>query len=80
MRICVNAVDGPKINLPLPPVMIKSRLIWRIAARHAEEDVAQFYPMAREIYDVLAEYVRTHGHFVLVDVQDADGTHVKVIV
>ena len=80
MRIYVNAVGGPKINLPLPLVMIKSRLIWRIAAGHSDEDIAQFYPIAREIYDALTEYVRRHGHFVLVDVQQTDGTHVKVII
>ena len=42
------------------------------------DKAAQYYPIAREICAALSAYVRTHGHFVLVDVQSADGESVEI--
>ena len=44
------------------------------------DTAAQYYPIAREVCAELSAYVRTHGHFVLVDVQSADGECVKIVV
>ena len=80
MRIYIKSDDGHSFSLPLPLVMLKSRLLWNLIEKHSDKDVSQYAPIARAACGALADYVRTHGHFVLVDVQSAGGEFVKIVV
>ena len=60
--------------------MLKSPLLWSIVAKHGGEEAAQYAPIARAMMRELSAYVRTHGHFTLVDVESADGEIVKITV
>ncbi|MBQ9890535.1 MAG: hypothetical protein IJM39_03915 [Firmicutes bacterium] len=80
MWIRIKQTDGPSFSLPVPLVMLRSRLLWSIVEKHGGEEAAQYAPMARAMMRELSAYVRTHGHFTLVDVESADGETVKITV
>ena len=80
MWIRIKQQDGPNFSLPVPLVMLKSPLLWSLVAKHGGEEAAQYAPMARAMMRELSAYVRTHGHFTLVDVESADGETVKITV
>ena len=80
MWIRIKQTDGPSFSLPVPLVMLRSRLLWSIVEKHGGEEAAQYAPMAREMIRELAAYVRANGHFTLVDVESADGETVKITV
>ena len=77
MWIRIRTDEGRRISIPVPLFMLKSPLMWRIAARYSGEG-AQYLPAAKEMCRELSRYVKAHGHFVLVDVESSDGTTVKI--
>ena len=79
MWIKIRSTERTGFTLPVPMALLRSRLLWSIVEKHGG-DAAQYAPMAREIVRELSAYVRTHGHFVLVDVESADGEKVKITV
>ena len=78
MWLSIKIEDGPNFSLPLPLGLLKSRLLWSIIEKHADEELGQYQPMVKEVLRELSRYVRTHGHFVLLDVQSAKGEKVKI--
>ena len=80
MWLRIKAEGGPNLSLPLPLCLLKSRLLWSIIEKHADEQIAQYQPIAREVLGELSSYVRTYGHFVLLDVESANGEKVRITI
>ena len=80
MWIKVNTHDGPHLTLPVPLSLAGSRFVWALVAKHGNEEAAAIAPFAAEMVQELRKYVRKNGHFILVDVQSADGDIVKITV
>lgn len=78
MKIRIRDEEGRRFTIPLPLFMIKSRLFWAMIEKQAGEDAVDQLPLARAAFSELSDYVHVHGHFVLVDLQSADGSSVKV--
>ena len=74
MKIKVSENKGARISIRLPLGAVK----WKIFYKYS--DNMKYYPFARKIYYALKEYIKENGHFVLVDVQDAQGSNVKIII
>ena len=79
MWIRIKTDEGRRFSIPVPLFMLRSPLMWRIAARYSGEG-AQYMPAAKEMCAELSRYVKKHGHFVLVDVESAEGEKVKITV
>jgi len=79
MWIRIKTDEGRRFSILVPLFMLRSPLMWRIAARYSGEG-AQYMPAAKEMCAELSRYVKKHGHFVLVDVESAEGEKVKITV
>ena len=79
MWIRIKQAEGPNLAFPVPLMLLQSRLLWRLIERNTSMD-ERYSPMAREAVAELSRYVRRHGHFILVEVQSADGEHIKIVV
>ncbi|MBR4889186.1 MAG: hypothetical protein IKU17_08585 [Clostridia bacterium] len=83
MRIYINAKDA-KLFFPFPNFLLYSKLGARVAAAVMQthvpkNDVPLDYETIRAMQNALKESVRIHGHITLVDVEDADGDKVKIV-
>ena len=80
MWIRIRPKDGPNISIPVPLSLAGSRFLWNMVRKSdgpGAEAAAVFDPeMTRE----LRKYIRKHGHFVLVDIESADGDIVKITI
>ena len=79
-------VETPELRIPIvlsvPLTFLKSRWIWRMVTRYAEEDTKQkLLPLrnpAEELINALQDYQKKYGHFNLVEVEEKDGTRVLI--
>lgn len=83
MRIYVNSKEA-KFSFPVPNFVLYSKLGARVAAavmqtQVPQNDVPLDYETIRAMQNALKESVRIHGHITLVDVEDADGDKVKIV-
>ena len=83
MRIYVNSKEA-KFYFPVPNFVLYSKLGARVAAAVMQthvpkNDVPLDYETIRAMQIALKESVRIHGHITLVDVEDADGDKVKIV-
>lgn len=74
MKIKIAENKGARISIHLPLGAVK----WKVCYKYSGN--MKYYPIARKMYEALKEYVKTNGHFVLVDVSDHDGTQVKITI
>lgn len=80
MRIRITGDRSPNLNLRLP-----SGLVLNAAAAHWLHSSLKEHHVhlsSRQILSLMRaarKYSRTHPDWVLVDVQDKDGTHIEVI-
>ena len=70
--------------MPIPNFILYSKLGARVAAAamqpYVPKNVVSLdYETIRAMQNALKESVRVHGHFTLVDVEDADGDKVKIV-
>jgi len=83
MRIYVNSKEA-KFFFPIPNFILYSKLGARVATAamqpYVPKNVVSLdYKTIRAMQNALKESVRVHGHFTLVDVEDADGDKVKIV-
>ena len=85
MKIHINVDDEDsrfKLNLWVPTGLIKSRFIWKQAGKakgmtpELADKLQKAFTMA---YSEIKDYIKTNGHFTLVEAQ-SDGTHVKITI
>lgn len=80
MWIRIRSNEGPNISFPVPLSVAGSRLLLRLAAKHAGPEATAYVPYAADMVRELRAYVRSNGHFVLVDVKDNSGDTVRITV
>ena len=79
MRITVRSKEGPNIWLPLPSGLILNSFVARLAPKYLKDqgiDVTKEQAVA--FVKELNRYRRKHRNWVLVEVESADGDHVKI--
>ena len=81
MKIVIKT-DGCYLRLWFPLSALKSRIGYSVAKSAIEQKIKNEIALSREqmveAYNFLKQYVKTHGHFNLVEVQSHDGD--KVII
>lgn len=79
MQIRVQNPEGPNFWIPLPTGLIFNRLTASVAARATAEMGVRLSPkqMAR-LFAAVKRFRRRHPDWVLVEVDSADGEHVRV--
>lgn len=81
MRIQVKSKDA-NLDIPLPTSMLTSPMVSRIvlkAVRKKEEDLSWLTPeLVEGLQKTLKSWIRRNGHFMLVEVESADGEIVKI--
>ena len=80
MWIRIKTEDGPNFSIPVPLFLAGSPTILNMMSHYGGSEAAKYAPIARELARELRRYVRTNGHFTLVDVESSDGTYVKITV
>ena len=69
------------LNLSFPIGMARSKLIWKMIEKSdakERETIMKYKPLFMSCLDELTEYVRTNGHFDLVEVEEHSGTRVLI--
>ena len=80
MWIRVKSADGHRFSIPVPLFLAGRPWLWNMLAKYNGPDAAQMAPFARTMVRELRRYIRVHGHFCLVDVQDSEGDHVQITI
>ncbi len=80
MWIRIKTDEGRRINIPVPLGFVGSPFVLKAAARCGGPEAAKYAPVAKDLCRELKRYVRTNGHFTLVDVESSDGTLVRITV
>lgn len=82
MRIYINTKEA-KMFIPIPNFVLYSRLgAYAIAVAMQQTTHEKFrmdYDTIRSLQNALKQCIHTHGHFTLVDVEEADGDKVKIV-
>ena len=77
MRIkVISPEEKVKINISIPTVLIKSRLVLNSINKYAGVDIDA--DIFRKMYKSLRSYIKENGHFNLVEVNSKDGNYIKI--
>lgn len=71
------------IRLRLPNSLLKSRWLWKTIRKNNKDNDFDFILMEKIIrdgYKELKKFIKTNGHFTLVEVIDGDGEIVRIII
>ncbi len=83
INIKVNDEDSRfRLNLWVPTSLLKSKFIWKQVGKAkgmTPELANKLQKAVSKAYFGIKEYIRTNGHFTLVEAQ-SDGTHVKITI
>jgi len=84
MRILIISKDLKRpIRLRLPMSLLKSRLAWQSLIKNNKDNNFDFklmYKVIKKGYKELKKYVKTNGHFTLVNIVDSEGNLVRIII
>lgn len=80
MKIKIKSDEGDKFNFWLPNSLLKSKFILKCMIKYGGKDLEPLLNSLPIMYKALKEYIKKHGHFVLVDVESSDGNKVFITV
>ncbi len=80
MIVKVLPRGGPYIRLWLPLGALRWRFIYRMIDKneHSTFDFNELLNIAKPLLKAIRTYVRQHGHFDLVKIEDHEGTKIQI--
>ena len=78
MTLKIKDSKGFGFTLWLPTSLLKCKFILKKINKHSDTDIDQFIALLPTINKSLKEYIKKNGHFVLVDVKNAEGETVVI--
>ncbi len=74
MVICIRNRNGPNLTIPIPTGLVCNAITARLLAKAVQVDPLQL----QRFFAAIRHDKKKHPHWVLVELQSADGDYVKI--
>ena len=80
MKIYIRSNEKTKIKIWIPLSYLKYKFILKKIDKHIGLDNHYLLDNGPNLYKILKKYIKTNGHFTLLEVKSVGGDEVKIII